>query len=123
MKVNNMSTAYCIQESFQRDNASGEMKPRDLSSASRFGQVEFLLQPHEKAAQNPDLTLERLMMRLESFDPTRDFIFTAGGDPLAFALTVAALKELDFTYFQYLRWERDRQNGGGFYVSVRVPLV
>lgn len=117
-----MSTAYCIQESFQRDLVTNEMKPRDLSSASRFGTVKFLLEQHEKAAQNPDLVFERLLMRLETFDPTRDFIFTAGGDPLAFALTVAALKELGFTYFSYLRWERDRQNGGGFYVSVKVPL-
>jgi hypothetical protein len=120
-----MSTAYCIQESFQYRHGSDPI-PRDVSSANRYGKIIFLLTHTEKPSLHPGPTINKLKTILKDFTDA-DYIFQAGGDPLGLALTLCALKDLGFRKVNYLRWEREtgigeKRTGNGFYVPVALKL-
>lgn len=110
---------YCIQKP--------RGKPRDLSSANRYGAIEFVLDDTDAPSQNPSASYHKIHRRLLGFE-VNDYIFTAGGDPLAMGLVVAALKELGHREINFLVWERERdidgtrKHGVGYYVPLRVKL-
>lgn len=125
----NDAVCYCIQEpSPHRDVATGVMVPRDLSSAARYGRLEFLFNQEEKPSLTPGPAYFKLHKKLREFRPEKDYIFHAGGDTLACGLVFAALADLGAERISWLRWERERGldgeriKGAGFYVPVSVKI-
>ncbi len=102
--------------------------PADVSAAGIYGQVEYVLGAGDRTSSNPDHSARKLFAALETFDPDKDFILWAGGDPLSCMLTGAVLAELGVLRYKYLRFEKDRarpepgQQVSGFYVPVMVDL-
>lgn len=113
------STVYMVQEP-----AAG----RDLSSAQRYGKLVSLLSLREQASLTPGPSLFKLQKLLRDFNPDKDYVCFPGGDPMALALTMLTLRDMNFREIQYLRWERERSidgerfNNRGFYLNVSVPL-
>lgn len=110
---------FCVQQPRSND--------RDLSSANRYGKIFFLLDDSDSPSITPSACLHKMNKHLMEYEHT-DFLFYAGGDPLALALAIALLKDKGFTEINLLRWERsrsitgERTQGVGFYVPVRVKL-
>lgn len=97
----------------------------DVSPASSYGTIMFVLGPGDRSSSNPDLSLRKLMAVLDNFVAEEDFILWSGGDPLSCMLTGIALAELGITKFTYLRYERtDRKRGTstGYYVPIEVDF-
>ena len=110
---------FCVQQPRSND--------RDLSSANRYGRLEFLMGSDAMPSINPSACLHLMNKQLLKFEH-KDYMFYAGGDPLGLGLAMCLLKDNGFTEFQYLRWERERDIKGqrrvglGFYVPVRIKL-
>ena len=125
----NEPVCYCIQEPLPfRDPQTGEKIPRDLSSASRYGKLEFLLTQEDLPSLLPAPTFFKIHKRLKDFRPDVDFVFFAGGDPFAVGLCFAVLRDMGFRAVTFLRWERERGIDGermtksGFYVPVTTKI-
>lgn len=110
---------FCVQQPRSND--------RDLSSANRYGKIEFLLDSDDMPSISPSACIHKMNKQLQEFHH-KDFLFYAGGDPLGLGLAMCLLKDRGFTEIQVLRWERERnitgqrRAGVGFYVPVRVKL-
>lgn len=110
---------FCVQQPRSND--------RDLSSANRYGKIQFLLDAEDMPSINPSACLHKMNKPLQEFEH-KDYMFYAGGDPLGLGLAMCLLKDNGFTEFQLLRWERERdikgrrQTGQGFYVPSRIKL-
>ncbi len=102
--------------------------PADVSPAAIYGSIEFVLGPGDRTSSSPALSVGKLFTALESFDPDKDFVLWAGGDPLSCMLTGAVLSELGILRYKYLRFEKERGKSGpgepvqGFYVPVQVDM-
>lgn len=102
--------------------------PADVSPAKIYGQIEYVLGTGDRTSSNPDQSLRKLFSALEEFDPDKDFVLWAGGDPLSCMLTGGVLAELGILRYKYLRFEKDRSRSApgepvaGFYVPVLVDL-
>lgn len=115
----NDPTVYVVQEP-----AAG----RDFSSAQRYGKLVSVLTSREHASLTPGPALHKMSKCLRDFNPHKDYICFPGGDPMALALAMLALRDMGFKEVQFLRWERERsidgerKPGSGFYINVSVPL-
>lgn len=99
----------------------------DLSSASRYGKMEFILSHDESPSFMPGPCMNRMRSALKEFNPEQDFIADGGGDKMGLALMMLVLRDMNFRTVRYLRWERERLPDGtrvraGYYVPVTVPL-
>jgi hypothetical protein len=111
-------TVYIIQE---------PRRVRDLSSATDYGEVKYLLDTVDNPSSLPGPCLRKITVGLKDFMPGTDYIGYAGGDPAALLLVGGALADLGVDSYQYLRWDRIRnangdRPGGGVYVPVRFPI-
>jgi hypothetical protein len=85
--------------------------PRDLESATRYGELVILL-PREVSPAlmpRPAYDMMRAKFRETGFDPKVDYIVYTGGDPTAM-LILGLLMRSEFPTLQrvkYLRWDRD----------------
>jgi hypothetical protein len=97
----------------------------DVTPATAYGTVEFVLGPGDRTSLSPDLVLKKLVKGLERFDVEEDYVLWAGGDPLSLLLTGWALDNLGVGSFRYLRYEKAdprRATSAPFYVPVVVTL-
>lgn len=110
---------FCVQQPRLND--------RDLSSANRYGKIQYLLENTDYPSTTPSACLHKINRLLKDFEPS-DYILYAGGDPLGLGLVMSTLIQNGFTEFQLLKWDRDRtiqgerQKGVGFYSPLRVKL-
>ena len=100
---------------------------RDLSSAQRYGRIEYVLPASPSASLTPGPSFMKAARKLRDFDPDKDYLVFPGGDPMALLVCGLALAELGITEVQILRWDRERAPGGGrtgagYYVPTPVPL-
>lgn len=101
----------------------------DVSPASSYGTIRFVLTPGDRTSSTPELSLPKLFAAMEDFDSEKDYILWSGGDPLSSILTGVVLAELGISKFRFLRYEKDRRNGNGgdrgsgFYVPVEVDFT
>ncbi len=110
-----------------RDRATGNTFPKDLSSAQRYGKLVPILDAEDHPSLTPGPSLFQLQKKLRDFNPERDYICHAGGDPMSLALALLVLRDLNLKEVQVLRWDRERSTqgerlAGGFYVPVLTPL-
>jgi len=106
---------------------NGVRLQKDLSSAQRYGVIKPILGHRDQASLTPGQCLFTLSKALRWFNPERDYICHAGGDPMAIGLALVALSINGFKEVTNLRWERERdtegkRKPGGFYVPVKIPL-
>jgi hypothetical protein len=99
-------------------------KERDLSSAQRYGVLEYILTPNDKPSFLPGPCLYKLRKAFTNLT-TEDYIVSLGGDPLGNVLAGIALGESTLPVINILRWERERdfngeRTGGGFYVPLHI---
>lgn len=96
-----MSKVFVIQQPQQ---------VRDYSSASRYGAIEYLLQPNARPSLTPGPVLKKLVDTLQAkkFNPETDYLLWAGGDPLSMFLAGVALHQMGYSQIQFLVWERER---------------
>jgi hypothetical protein len=117
---------YLVQQPPPVRRGSGPPKHKDLSSAQRYGVLRPILSDSDQASATPGPALHQMMRELKSFDPAKDFICYAGGDPMSLAVAAMALANMNIREFTMLRWERERSTDGvrkpgGFYVPIKVP--
>lgn len=97
----------------------------DVSPATAYGDIHFVLSPGDRTSSTPDLALRKLVDQLDKFNPDEDYIVWSGGDPLSAILTGAVLAELGVTRFRFLRFEKNRAKdnpSAGYYVPVEVDF-
>jgi hypothetical protein len=101
---------------------------RDLSSAQRYGRVEFLLDGRDKPSLTPGPCLRKIYKGLQDMHPD-DYIFYAGGDPMGLLLVGAVLRDQGFSEINFLKWDREtdpdtgeRVQGAGYYIPQKVKL-
>jgi len=99
---------------------------KDLSSAQRYGAIHPVLGEDDHPSITPGPSLSKVSKVLRDFRPDTDYLCSAGGDPMALALSTLALASWNIHEFTLLRWERERETdgtrkGGGFYVPITVP--
>lgn len=99
----------------------------DLSSATRYGKLEFILTHEQSPSFMPGPCMNCMRSTLKDFNPEVDYIADGGGDKMGLALLMLVLRDMNFRTVRYLRWERERLPDGtrvkaGYYVPVSVPL-
>lgn len=116
-------TVYVIQEPhLVRDKSTGRSVPRDMTSATQYGALVYVLSTQDSPSNLPAPTLHKMMRGLKDFDPTSDYLLSAGGDPLGPVLAGQAMAQLNMKEYQFLRWDRIRgDRAGGAYVPITVP--
>lgn len=121
-------TVYVVQQPPPfRDRSTGTTVHKDMSSAQRYGKIVQLLEAADQPSLTPGPSLYTLQKKLRDFNPERDYICYAGGDPMSLALALVVLKDLNLREVQVLRWDRERSTDGqrltgGFYVPITTPL-
>ena len=121
----NEGTVYLVQNPPPVRRASGPPIFKDLSSAQRYGVLHPMLDEGEQPSATPGPCLHKVSKALRQFNPERDFLCYAGGDPMSLAIGCLALANMGIKEFNLLRWERERSTDGqrqrgGFYVPVNV---
>lgn len=107
---------------------SRSKKPLDLSKLYEHGEVQVLCPAGDSPSFSPLKCVETMEKRFAPFVPQVDFLVWAGGDTLAAVLAGMLLAEREIYQFQWLRWERDREEGSGRrletgkYVPVLIDL-
>lgn len=105
-------------------------KDKDLSSASRYGRLEYIFDnPRFQASTQPGVAQRFIEESLNGFDPETDYILHLGGDWVGALLVGAALRNrYPGKSIRALRWERERNTSGerleghGFYTPVMMRL-
>lgn len=123
-----MPTCYCVQEpSLERDRVTGNLIPKDLSSAQRYGTVVFLLSQEDKPSLTTGPCARKIAQGLKNFKP-EDYLFFAGGDPHGYFIAGNIMTQLGFSEVNTLRWEREidaatgKRLRSGFYVPALTRL-
>jgi len=84
-----------------------EMRGRDITDATSFGDIEILLPAGEQASYSTQPTIRKLGRKLGKFTD-EDYLLLAG-DPAAIALAAAVASRANGGRFKMLKW--DRQEG------------
>ena len=104
----------------------------DVSPAQEYGPIEFIFDAYQNPSSDPLASLRRVRDVLKNFDPDKDHIVTAGGDPYSALLVGYVVAELELP-LKYLRFERLRTRAegsppgqpniikSGYYIPVELP--
>jgi len=100
---------------------------RDLSSAAKYGRVEFLCYNNDKPGLHPGPTVQRMYERLAGEYRDGDYICAPGGDYIAAVMLGACLATLGHKEIRMLRYQRERdetgrKTGSGFYIPTKFTL-
>lgn len=97
----------------------------DYSSASRYGLIQFLLDPEDSGSSSPTIVLNKLRKAVKEIKP-EDYLVWAGGDPWNNFLAGWVMGELkEPRSVNILVWERERSidgtpNKNGFYYPLKI---
>lgn len=93
----------------------------DLTSAERYGRIEFLLPMGHKTYVNPLQTQQLLYPSLQIFDPAHDYLLWANFADIASSwMVVAMLTAAGYKELKYLYWQSGREAGTGLYIPVTL---
>ena len=105
-------------------------KTLDLSGLAQFGEVIHCLPSNASPEKFPTRAMETLTAALMDFDPETDHIVWIGGPTLAVLMVRLVLRDRNIGEVSWLRFQRRldpttgrRAETGGYYESVRIPLV
>tara|TARA_R110000782_G_scaffold237137_1_gene323253 strand:- start:269 stop:598 length:330 start_codon:yes stop_codon:yes gene_type:complete len=87
-----------------------EMRGRDITDATSFGNIEILLPVGEQATLSTQPTIRKITRKLSKFND--DDYLLLSGDPTAIALASAIAARNNSGKFKMLKW--DRQEGKYF---------
>jgi|TARA_R100000655_G_scaffold26313_2_gene54195 hypothetical protein len=90
-------TVYIIQE----------MRGRDITDATQFGDVEILLTSDKQTTFSTQPTIRKMGRKLEKFTDN-DYLLLAG-DPVAIALASAIASRHNNGRFKLLKWDRQQE--------------
>jgi len=105
----------------------------DVSPAQEYGPIEYIFEAYQNPSANPTRSLKRVRDILEKFNPDKDYIVTAGGDPYSALLVGYVISKMKLP-LKYLRFERLRTRAegsppgqpniikSGYYIPVELPL-
>jgi hypothetical protein len=91
-----------------------EMRGRDITDATAFGELEILLPAEEQTIYSTQPTVRRMARKLSKF--TDDDYLLLAGDPAAIAIAAAIASRYNVGRFKLLKW--DRQEAKYFPLSV-----
>lgn len=96
----------------------------DYSSASRYGKIQFLLNPEDSASASPTIVLNKIRKALHQYKKG-DYVGWAGGDPWNHFLAGVAFGESKHKEIPILIWEKERSidgspNKNGFYYPLNI---
>ena len=121
----NKPRVYFVSAGIVRSDGNGP----NYELLATFGTIKNLIEADEGPKYTYDLP-DRIMKRLESFDPDHDYIVWGGGDPLSLMLVGACLVESGVESFRWLRLDRAmnpatgrRFPWTGNYVPVTIELL
>lgn len=101
-----MAKVWVVQETPIRDNATGELRRRDLTPALEYGSLEVLLEADERVL-NAQPMVEKLRTKLARYTEA-DFIIPMG-DPVAIGIVCALVADMTGGAFTLLKWERQQR--------------
>ena len=81
-----------------------EMRGRDISDASEFGDLQILLPAKEQAGFSTQPTIRKMVKSLSKFCDD-DYLLLAG-DPAGIAIAGAIAAQNNRGYFKMLKWDR-----------------
>lgn len=81
-----------------------EMRGRDLSDATTFGDLEILIPAEEQAGYSTQPTIRKINRKLSNF--TDDDYILLAGDPAIIALSAALACKHNNGRFKMLKWDR-----------------
>jgi hypothetical protein len=81
-----------------------EMRGRDLTDATTFGDLEILIPAEEQAGYSTQPTIRKINRKLSKFSDD-DYILLAG-DPAIIALSAAVASKNNNGRFKMLKWDR-----------------
>jgi hypothetical protein len=90
----------------------GDGKILDISPLLQWGKLVVLMDAGLVASFSPPAALSRVRSKLAAFDHEKDYIAVAGGDNLAVVLVGTVLAEMRAPSFNYLRFERAKNEKG-----------
>lgn len=94
----------------------------DISPATEYGPLDFVFTMHqERPSNDPDWALDTAHEKLKAFDPEKDYVLWAGGDPFSLAVVTAILSD-NHDVFSFLKWERDRETREGRYTPITLNM-
>ena len=104
------------------------LRPKDLSSAARYGRIEFVFaDPGFQPSLEPGVATQEIDAAIENFRPEEDYVLFLGGDPIgAILLGFRLATRFPGTNIRAMRWERERSPSGqrssdsGFYVPALI---
>lgn len=94
---------------------------RDYNSALEFGDICEVLTPYEHPSKTPEYCLLKMHTEFQEFQEG-DYLLFGGGDPLTPLFAGIVLANLGFSEFNWLKWDRNQQEPGGYYTPVRIDL-
>lgn len=89
-----------------QDRNSGEWRLPDLSPATQYGAVHFVLSDKDQPSLTPGQALITARKALRGFNDD-DYLLWAGGDPLALAICTMVAAAENMGRIRFLRWERN----------------
>ena len=84
-----------------------QMKGRDMSDATSFGDLEILIDSDEQVSFSTQPTIRRMNRKLNKFNDD-DYILLAG-DPAAIAIAGALAAKNNRGRFKMLKWDRQQE--------------
>ena len=81
-----------------------EMRGRDITDATSFGDVEILLPAKEQASYSTQPTIKRMIRKLSKF--TDDDYLWLSGDPVIIGLAASIASRYNMGRYKMLKWDR-----------------
>ena len=96
-----------------------EIRGRDITDATSFGDVEILIPAGEQASYATQPTIRKMKRKLSKF--TDEDYLLLSGDPAIIALASSIVAQVNMGRFKMLKW--DRQQGKYFPLSANINLT
>ena len=96
-----------------------EMRGRDITDATSFGDIEILVPAGEQASYATQPTIRKMKRKLSKF--TDEDYLLLSGDPALIALATSIAASANNGKFKMLKW--DRQQGKYFPLSANINLT
>ena len=84
-----------------------EMRGRDITDATSFGDIEILISAGEQASYSTQPTIRKLERKLRNFSDN-DYLILAG-DPAIIALAACIASRNNRCKFKMLKWDRQEE--------------
>lgn len=116
-----MSKVYIVQQHMRKDRSTGALVSHDYSSASQFGDIQFIVPVASQVLEDWNGDVDKMMnAKLEGF--TKDDYLMPSGDTIlcAQAVLIAASYLEEKSDMRMLKWDRNANSYKE--VIVKLPM-